>query len=431
MPANQRGLPEISLKRLIWRWHFIAGVSIAPFISLLAITGGIYIFRDDVDRWLRPELHTVAPGNSLANCEEMMDRCKEKTGRTTRPANAQFQGEAAGSICFIYYDAPETRIYCDPYTGKLLGETGANDFFRIVLTIHRSLYAGMFGRFFVEMATSWALMAFLSGFYLALPSHWRSMAGVLYPRLHGNRYRVLRDLHTVAGMWMLPIAFTIAFTGLMYSLVWGRAFNAVAEATHSYQVYSRRPESTPSTSKAPFPLADVVRSARQEYPGSSFYMDLPRQPSDVYRVYVGGPRGPSTLAVMSFDQFTGEPLEHSKLADWPLLGQWSSWNYPLHAGTVLGMPTKLLWSAACAVLVALPFTGIWMWWQRKPPGVWGIPRGGQARAPSWFVAALMGLSILLPMAGMVILIAAVGPELLQPFRKQSINKDAHDASQNP
>ena len=40
---------SISLYRAIWRWHFFAGLLVIPFMLNLAITGGLYLFKDEIN----------------------------------------------------------------------------------------------------------------------------------------------------------------------------------------------------------------------------------------------------------------------------------------------------------------------------------------------------------------------------------------------
>ena len=47
MPASA---PDAAAYRLVWRWHFYAGVVVMPFLLLLALTGGLYLFKDEIDR---------------------------------------------------------------------------------------------------------------------------------------------------------------------------------------------------------------------------------------------------------------------------------------------------------------------------------------------------------------------------------------------
>ena len=36
--------------RAVWRWHFYAGVLVMPFLMLLALTGALYLFKDEIDQ---------------------------------------------------------------------------------------------------------------------------------------------------------------------------------------------------------------------------------------------------------------------------------------------------------------------------------------------------------------------------------------------
>ena len=38
-------MKNVKLNAWLWKWHFIAGVISLPFIILLSITGGIYLFN--------------------------------------------------------------------------------------------------------------------------------------------------------------------------------------------------------------------------------------------------------------------------------------------------------------------------------------------------------------------------------------------------
>lgn len=39
------------LYRAIWRWHFYAGLFIIPMILILSVTGAMYLFKPQVERW--------------------------------------------------------------------------------------------------------------------------------------------------------------------------------------------------------------------------------------------------------------------------------------------------------------------------------------------------------------------------------------------
>ncbi len=48
------------LYRAVWRWHFYAqAFSILPFLITLAITGGLYLFKDEIDAVIHSDLKRV------------------------------------------------------------------------------------------------------------------------------------------------------------------------------------------------------------------------------------------------------------------------------------------------------------------------------------------------------------------------------------
>ena len=49
-----------ALYRSVWRWHFYAGIIVAPFLLILAVTGAIYLFNDEINDVLYPELRFAA-----------------------------------------------------------------------------------------------------------------------------------------------------------------------------------------------------------------------------------------------------------------------------------------------------------------------------------------------------------------------------------
>ena len=40
------------LYKAIWRWHFYAGLMFTPFLLILAVTGGMYLFKPQIEEKL-------------------------------------------------------------------------------------------------------------------------------------------------------------------------------------------------------------------------------------------------------------------------------------------------------------------------------------------------------------------------------------------
>ena len=61
-PANPAARPRIhtDVYRAVWRWHFYAGLFVAPFLLILSVTGAIYLFNDEINDVLHAEKRIVA-----------------------------------------------------------------------------------------------------------------------------------------------------------------------------------------------------------------------------------------------------------------------------------------------------------------------------------------------------------------------------------
>ena len=59
-PAGNSLTRPTATYRLIWRWHFYAGVFCLPFIVVLCLSGAIYLFKPQIDAYLDRPLDSLA-----------------------------------------------------------------------------------------------------------------------------------------------------------------------------------------------------------------------------------------------------------------------------------------------------------------------------------------------------------------------------------
>ncbi len=230
---------------------------------------------------------------------------------------------------------------------------------------------------------------------------------------------VLRDLHSVGGMYAAIVAIVISLTGLIYTYVWGSGFQYAAQKTQAYEMFTN-----PMLSKSPPDAKDlsidrIVEIARRRMPGNTLTVWFPRVPNAVYLVTANNDRGPQVNEMLFIDRASGEILEDLHSSQTKLMYWLGTWNYPLHVGSIWGLPTKIIWLVTCVFLMALPVTGVWMWWQRRPRGRLGLPRRVDARRPHWLVAAVIATSILLPALGLSVVVLLAGERLAARLRKRT------------
>lgn len=389
------------LYRTIWRWHFYAGMAIAPFLFTVAATGGLYVFKSEIESLLYADLIHVTPGEQRVSYESL-----NAAALASMPADfhvSQFivplePDEAVGVNGML--DDGFHRVYVDPYRGEVLGTIEPNNFFTIVLSIHRTLFIGTVGRIVVELTTCWAIVVFISGVYLWWPRNGGGAWGIWLPRWRGWSYVSLRDVHAVSGAYVAIVALVIAFTGLFYSYFWGQGYRYVGKTTGAFDVFRSPPNATAPTGGTPLDLDAVIAKAATAMPGLTLTVRPPADPTHAYVVFGSTPYGATTDAMVAIDQGAGEILEQRTNSDFPALARWLTWNYPLHVGSILGLWTKIPWLIVCLVLMIAPLTGVWMWWLRRPTGTAGLPkRYRDVAIPRAIAVLIVALCLFLPVVG--------------------------------
>jgi len=408
--------------RTIWRWHFYAGLFSIPFILWLSVTGSIYLFRPQIERWLdRPYAHLV-PGGA----------------RATPEAQAQAAVDAVPGSRFHYYELPRTdhsavqivvgreakefRVYVHPKTLQVLKIVDEDKRpMNVLFYLHGELLLGDRGSNIVELAASWAIVLLITGVYLWWPRQSERLAGVLYVRLRRGSRIFWRDLHAVTGIWISAYALFILLTGLPWASFWGGYLQKVRTfaASHfvhqdwgtgkSFEIAQR--EARDANSMAGMQMGAVQPSKPQsEYAplnklvpeGAGFNLDFPVQiaPPD----QLGGPwtvhsdtQNRPRRITLSVDPVTGAIVKREPFSQQPLLDRIVDTGVAIHEGQLFGLANQLLGLATAMGLVTLSCSAIVLWWRRRQIGVLGAPIPlGKPRWTFALVAVIVALAIYLP-----------------------------------
>ena len=428
---------QASLFRVVWRWHFYAGVVVTPVLVIMSVTGGLYVFRSEIEGLANGHLTSVVPqgeripyraqfGAAVAAFPEMRPMSVQIPAEPDKATVVTLQERkrpSDGSTGGRRTRGDSVNVYIDPYSGTVIGnlhsaEDAVGPFFNAVLSIHRTLFLGTTGRVMTELCTGWTVLLLATGLYLWWPRN-RNSKGVWTPRWRAKRYTLLRDLHSVAGMYLLPITGVIAVTGMFYTLVVGKVIHDAAHysvgETGEGRGGDRRDRGRQrSAEPEPVPFAtgpsldQVVANVRKAYPDRSIWVSLSSRRGGDLRVSAGNDFnntwGPYVSTDFTLDKQEGRITGQKHLSEGEFF--WHGWTYPLHVGSVMGIWSKVLWFAACIVLTALPITGLWMWWQRRPRGRSGLPRRPDAQLPRWLIALVGLLCVLMPVVGASVLLFA-------------------------
>ena len=231
-------LMRLSLQRVIWRWHFYAGMIIAPALIVVVATGALYIFKDELEGLMYPGVSYIKPATERTSYEKQMAAVRAAEPAVQRPVLLQVFNDPKRATSMVFVGKAQ-YLYSDPYRGHYLGAIEQDGFFNAVLKLHRTLFLGTTGRIIVELTTCWSIVLAATGIYLWWPRKANQLWGVWLPRLRQQPYLLLRDLHAVSGIYVAIVAIVIALTGLIYTSTWGRVFKYASQKTEAYDMFSK------------------------------------------------------------------------------------------------------------------------------------------------------------------------------------------------
>ncbi|WP_406694225.1 PepSY domain-containing protein [Singulisphaera sp. Ch08] len=416
------------LYRVIWRWHFYAGLIVSPILLVAAITGALYVFHAELAGWIYEDLYFVKPASERLSYDNQRTIAQQAAGgkgiefltvhvdprRSTEFIADAYEGGDANP------DQTHRSVFVNPYTGEVLGtQIQDKEFFHIILELHRTLFAGAPGRVIVELATSWGLVLLVTGIFLWWPRNKSRVYGVWLPRLKGKPYLVLRDLHAVVGMYATPIAAIILVTGLFMSQVWGTGYTWISVQTkQSLGDFLARGESK-GVSERPSPDSldrSVAGVLGHSQPDDVMYFMPATTPKEAHKAYLMNQGDVNTVRGFDVDQYTGAIVTATDTAELKPMVRILAFAESLHQGLTFGMTSKILAFLTCLALIGMVITGVWMWWKRRPKGETGFPhRPKQGAVPKWVGGLTVLLGILLPTVGASIILILSGDWLVRRF----------------
>ena len=459
------------LYRAVWRWHFYAGLVVLPFLVWLAITGGLYLFKAEIDGWWHRDLKVVVPAASAPRpASEWVAAALAAQPGTLRKLTPAASATGSAELGIRRADGERVTVYVDPYRAQVLGtlpEGGTLAW--TIRKLHSLKYFGPVARGFIEMAAGWSLLLVLTGLYLWWPRGGREgRGGVLTVRGQPRQRVFWRDLHAVTGLCVGAVLAFLAITGMPWSVLWGQQVNQWANG-HNFGypagVRVQLPMSQqrlPETGSTAWSLAQA-RVPQSQVPSSSvaddhaghaghaghqgheapaapraatlpgmlnvdevmarvqrlglapgFIVSLPAGPTGVFTAAVY-PRDVAQQRVVHLDAYSGAVLLDMGYADYGPLGRWLEWGINVHLGQEYGVPNQAVLVLACLAIVLLCVSAAVMWWKRRPIRALGVPPApADPRVMRGLLALLVVGGLLFPLVGASLLVMAALDRLLAP-----------------
>ncbi len=402
--------------------HRYLGLVLALFLVIIAGTGSIIAFYDDLERSLNTRMRVVEPqeqGWTIDDALRIREQLEREDPRShlfslqfpQQPDETLFSrvmpaiDPDTGAVASIDYD----EVFANPYTGERLGQRiigaptlrpeGIPSF---LYYLHYSLIFPLeigiviFG----ILGLVWAVETLLGG-YLTFPAKPKANKSGKKPRPFLKRWatswkiapdapanRRMLDLHRSSGLWLWPLLMLFALTG--YVLNQGGPYARFISNFADYAHFQEEPPVAPLAEPLLNPPIDWFRAAElgQRYFAEQARLEdfeLGKPAALEYRrdlgVYFfsmhtsrdlldaqGNPtetNSPATAATIAIDardgRFLGLQLPRGQRA----ANTVTSWLVALHVTAIGGRTWQIAVSLFGVAVVLISVTGVLLWWRRR------------------------------------------------------------------
>lgn len=402
---------SIAVRRLMVDVHRYVGLALAVFILIIAVTGSIIAFYDELERSVNSKLRVVeprTPGWTLQDLLVIREQLEAQDPRShvfslqfpQRPDESVFS-RVMGAIdpqTGNPFELDYNEVFANPYTGQRLGERFVGRFSLqpedLISQVYYLHYAFVMpltvGTLFIAiLGLIWALDCFV-GLYLTLPigknffGRWKTAWQI---KRGAGANRLIYDTHRAAGLWvwLLLLMFTLTGFALDQPGLYARAVNSVADYAH----FQELPPAPPLEKPLLDPPVDwyealklgqhylgaeaqaqnflVGRAAALEYRrdlGVYFYLahtsrdlrdgDTPTE-SD----------SPATAATVAIDARDGRLLGVQLPRGQRAANTITSWLIALHVTAIMGRPWQIAVSLFGMLVAVITVTGVLIWWRKR------------------------------------------------------------------
>lgn len=413
--------------RFVWRWHFFTGLIVLPVLVWLAVTGGLYLYKPEIERALYREWIELGGSVTPMPVAGMIGRVEQATGgkvkQLTRPA-------AANESWRMNLEAPDgarRTAFVDPRDGRVLGTTSQGGVMEAIRSLHSLAITGPVGNALIEIVAGWAIILVVTGFYL-----WWPRRGQKALALRGRpRERLFwRDLHVSAGALVGAVILFLAVTGMPWSVVWGEALQQIVVASggdrpaapvvqphspehehHDQSAHDSLPWSlqaaAPPQARGQGDIGPDQALALAEARGltAPYTLNLPNLPAAPYSISRVPDRA-SDAHLIYIEPATGRVLQDARYADFGAGAQAIEWGIYTHQGQTYGEANRLVMLAGCIGVILLAISAPTLWWKRRRAGrLEAPPRPTEPKQARGMAALMIALGLLYPLTGLTMLAA--------------------------
>ncbi|OXG09109.1 putative iron-regulated membrane protein [Flavobacterium araucananum] len=365
-----------TFKKNIGLLHLWLGLGSGLIVFIAALTGSILVFEKEIDKAINPEYYNVA---TIGKTKKTIDYCTDILQKqyAIKKINRIYTfNDPSRSMQIIAKDTDKKVQFfsIDPYTGKILATTPQESrFFVFVLSIHRQLLLGEFGE--IIMGTSCLIFAFMliSGIILWWPKKIKNLKQRITVKWSASFKRVNWDFHSTFGFYSFLFLLVISLTGLSFAFTWfqnGVYFLADGTTKKRSAKVENPTKIDPKLNNTAFyqSIYDKTDSTFAYRGNIQIRMPADTINSILVLKEYSEKTIPNQSSAAYFDKYTAREIEARPYGSFSNGDKIKRLNYPIHTGSIYGLPTKIIAFLVCLFAITLPISGLLIWLGKKKKG---------------------------------------------------------------
>lgn len=361
-----------TFKKIINWLHLWLGLTTGTILIIVALTGSLLAFEDELEPVLFHKSQVVVPAAVRLSVDSLVQIANnvypdKQLSRLIIPAVPNRSVEARiGSKG----EKGLQVAYLNPYTGAVLYR-GAYDkqFFQQVRSLHRYLFLGATGKIITGISCSICLFLTISGLILWWPANKAAMKQRFKIKWSAKGKRLNWDLHAVTGFYLSIFLLMITLTGFVWSYDW--AENLIYKLADGKVEKAEKIKNTVKMKKAQPGIYQLMFDDINHafnYSGQVAF-NMPAKPALAVTVQKEiDESAVRHIDAAYYDGHTGALIKKVPYAELSAGTRIRRIILPIHTGSLLGWPTKLLYLIVALFTASLPISGllIWLGKNKKP-----------------------------------------------------------------
>lgn len=345
--------------------HLFLGLLSGLVVFTVAVTGSIYAFEQEIRNVVYADIlfvkQSVLPPRPI---QALLENVKQEYPNS-KVKNIRIKSDKGSSVEVTLKN--KQSVFLNPYSGKILGRFNRDeDFFGVVLRIHRRLCLGDTGKLITGTSALIFLFMLISGIILWWPKNKGEVRKKLSISKTVHLQKKLLNIHSILGFYASWVLVFSALTGLIFAFDW--AENSLYFLSHSKKENLKNIHSTYIAGAPKFDIDKIISQATVSFPeANECFVMMPDDSIAPVKISLRYDRSGiyKKQDQLFFDQYSGQLIKEKLFVKSSTGEKLKATNYDIHTGKVLGLAGQFLIFFVGLIAASLPVTGFWMWWRKR------------------------------------------------------------------